>query len=145
MSSRMLSILAMAGETHSGTSTIATGAALVTVVHWFTGDTICEFARHRGIATLSGLKAQVQARTGKDPSQVRLIHKLHELVDDCSVRRALLDKKVWIQIVECRPNLVCRLSDHSRVRGSRVRGRWLKQARARGARRAVRHNKSLFE
>ena len=144
MSSRMLSILAMAGETHSGTSTIATGAALVTVVHWFTGDTICEFARHRGIATLSGLKAQVQARTGKDPSQVRLIHKLHELVDDCSVRRALLDNKVWIQIVESDRGQT-RCGRHSRVRVSRVRGRWLKQARARGARRAVRHNKSLFE
>ena len=138
MSPRMLSILAMAVETHSGTSTIATGAALVTVVHWFTGDTICEFAHHTGIATLSGLTAQVQARTGKDPSQVRLIHKLHELVDVDP------DNKVWIQIVESDRGQT-RCGRHSRVRVSRVRGRWLKQARARGARRAVRHNKSLFE
>ena len=57
MSSRMLSILAMAGETHSGTSTIATGAALVTVVHWFTGDTICEFAHHRGDCDIVGLES----------------------------------------------------------------------------------------
>ena len=95
-------ITAMAGETPSSTTTIAKGTALVEVVKVLTaleGNLVCEFEHDGGIATYSGLKAQIQVQTRLDPSKFRLIHRLYELVDDCSVRRALEDKEAPIQIL----------------------------------------------
>ena len=95
-------ITAMAGETRSSTTTIAKGTALVEVVKVVTaleGNLVCEFEHDRGIATLSGLKAQIQVQICVDHSKFRLIHRQYELVDDCSVRRALEDKEAPIQIL----------------------------------------------
>ena len=55
----------------------AKGTARVTVVTALEGDTVCKVEIDRGIATLSGLKAQIKALISNDPSMPSEFHLIH--------------------------------------------------------------------